>query len=74
MFDPALAFHREVVENIRAHLKEKVCETIIPRDVALAEASSHGVPVVDYDWLGTGAFAYIELGKELSNHGGEATR
>jgi len=74
MYDPSLPFHQEVVENLRGHLKERVCRTIIPRDVSLAEASSHGVPVVDYDWLGIGAFAYIELGKELLPHGGKATR
>ncbi|MCK6481569.1 MAG: ParA family protein [Planctomycetaceae bacterium] len=74
MFDPRLPFHQEVLENLRAHLKEKVCRTIIPRDVALAEAASHGVPVVDYDCLSLGAYGYLELGKELARHGGEATR
>jgi chromosome partitioning protein len=74
MFDPRLPFHQEVLENLQSHLKEKVCRTIIPRDVALAEAASHGVPVVDYDCLSLGAYGYLELGKELAHHGGEASR
>ena len=71
MFDPALPFHVEVVDNLRGHLGEKVCRTIIARDVVLAEAASHGVPVVEYECLSRGAFAYIELGKEMLGHGRE---
>ena len=71
MFDPDLPFHREVVDNLREHLGEKVCRTVIPRDVALAEAASHGVPAVEYDCLSRGAFGYIELGKEMLQHGRE---
>jgi chromosome partitioning protein len=74
MYDPALPFHGEVVENLREHLKEKVMRTVIPRDVALAEAASHGVPIVDYDCLSRGAFGYVELGKEILGHGGEKAR
>jgi len=74
MYDPALPFHGEVVENLREHLKEKVMRTVIPRDVALAEAASHGVPIVDYDCLSRGAFGYVELGKEILGHGGKKTR
>jgi len=69
MFDAQLPFHLEVVENLRAHLEGKICRTIIPRDVALAEAASHGVPVVDYDCLSLGAYGYLELGKEMTHHG-----
>jgi chromosome partitioning protein len=74
MFDPALPFHAEVVSNLREHLKEKVLRTVIPRDVALAEAASHGVPIVDYDGLSRGAYGYVELGKEILGHGGKKTR
>ena len=73
MFDPALPFHQEVVENLRGHLGERICRTIIPRDIALAEAASHGVPVVEYDCLSRGAFGYVELGKEILGHGREKT-
>lgn len=69
MFDPDLPFHLEVVENLRGHLEGKICRTVIPRDVALAEAASHGVPVVDYDCLSRGAYGYLELGKEMASHG-----
>ncbi len=71
MYDPELPFHREVVENLREHLGEKLLRTVIPRDVALAEAASHGVPVVEYDCLSRGAFGYVELGKEILGHGGK---
>ena len=74
MFDPNLPFHGEVVENLRSHLKEKVMHTVIPRDVALAEAASHGVPIVDNDCLSRGAYGYVELGKEILGHGGKKTR
>ncbi len=71
MYDPELPFHREVVENLREHLGEKLLRTVIPRDVALAEAASHGVPVVEYDCLSRGAFGYVELGKEILGHAGK---
>jgi len=73
MYDPHLPFHREVVENLREHLGEKVLRTVIPRDVALAEAASHGVPVVEYDCLSRGAYGYVELGKEMLGHGRKTT-
>ncbi len=69
MFDADLPFHLEVVENLRGHLEGKICRTMIPRDVALAEAASHGVSVVDYDCLSLGAYGYLELGKEMAHHG-----
>jgi chromosome partitioning protein len=73
MYDHQLPFHQEVVENIRNHLGERVCRTVIPRDVRLAEAASHGIPVVEYDGLSRGAFGYVELGKEiLGNVGAKA--
>jgi chromosome partitioning protein len=74
MYDLSLPFHGEVVANLREHLKEKVLRTVIPRDVTLAEAASHGVPIVEYDCLSRGAFGYVELGKEILGHGGKKTR
>ncbi|HEU4394957.1 MAG TPA: ParA family protein [Planctomycetota bacterium] len=74
MYDPSLEFHREVVENLREHLGEKVCRTVIPRDVVLAEAASHGLPSVEYQGLARGTFGYVELGKEILGHGGKKTR
>ena len=74
MYDPSLPFHREVVENLREHLGEKVCRTVIPRDVVLAEAASHGVSSVEYEGLGRGTFGYVELGKEILGHGGKKAR
>ena len=74
MYDPSLPFHREVVENLREHLGEKVCRTVIPRDVVLAEAASHGLPSVQYQGLARGTFSYVELGKEMLGHGGKKAR
>ncbi|MHC4820148.1 MAG: ParA family protein [Planctomycetota bacterium] len=73
MFDHGLPFHAEVVENLRGHLGDQVLHTVIPRDVRLAEASSHGVPIVPYDCLSRGAHGYLELGKEFLQHGRQAT-
>jgi chromosome partitioning protein len=72
MVDEDLAFHREVQENLREHLGERVLRTTIPRDIRLAEAASHGVPAMVYDPWCRGAFGYLELGKELEQHGGTA--
>ncbi len=73
MFNPELPFHHEVVADLRQNLGSRVLRTVIPRDVTLAETVSHGVPIVDYDCLSCGAYAYIELTREILEHGGEAT-
>ena len=55
-----------LVENdVREYFAEKVYKTIIPRNVAIAEASSHGKPVLVYDTNCVGSKAYIELAKEV---------
>ena len=54
-----------VVENIRSFFKEKVYNTIIPRLIILAEAPSHGKPIVNYNSKSKGAIAYINLAKEI---------
>jgi chromosome partitioning protein len=74
MFDAQLPFHQEVVQDLRKTLGETVCRTVVPRDVVLAEASSHGVPIVAYDCLSRAAHAYVQLTMEVLQHGGKASR
>lgn len=74
MFDASLPFHREVLADLRNSLGSKLLRTVIPRDVTLAESSSHGVPVLEYDCLSRATHGYVQLCREVLEHGGEATR
>ena len=55
----------QVAEDVRAYLGDKVYETVIPRNVRVSEAPSHGKPILLYDIRCTGSLAYIQLAKEL---------
>jgi len=65
MYDSSLELTREVDEEVRDFFGEIVFETVIPRDVAVAEAPSHGVSVMDYAPRARGSRAYIELCMEV---------
>lgn len=65
MFDGRTNLSIEVVEEVKKYFKDKVYTTIIPRNVRLAEAPSHGVPIMLYDKLSRGAKAYEELAAEF---------
>ncbi len=65
MYDRRNRLSYEVSEQLTAHFKDQVFRTIIPRNVRLAEAPSHGCPVLDYDRNCTGAAAYVALAGEL---------
>ena len=65
MFDDRTTLARQVAVELRTHFPGKVFETYIPRNVRLAEAPSHGQPVLMYDVRSRGAEAYIRLAKEL---------
>ena len=65
MFDKRNNLSHQVVEEIRAHFKEKVFKSVIPRNVRLSEAPSHGVSIFEYDAKSIGAQMYLELSKEL---------
>ncbi len=56
---------RDVEADMRRHLGERVLRTVIPRDVALAEAPSHGQPISWYDPLSRGSLAYCAVAKEI---------
>ena len=65
MYDDRTNLAQQVTENLRAFFGEKMFNTTIPRNVRLAEAPSHGLPVVLYDPKSRGAEAYRELAREL---------
>lgn len=67
MFDPRNTLAQQVADELREHFGAKVYETVVPRNVRLAEAPSHGIPGVRYDVGAKGAHAYLALAKEILN-------
>ncbi|WP_337175280.1 ParA family protein [Paludisphaera sp.] len=65
MYDPALDLANEVVSEVRQYFDETVFDSLIPRDVHISEAPSHGVSVLDYAPRARGARAYTELVMEV---------
>jgi chromosome partitioning protein len=65
MFDIRTNLSRQVVDEVRKHLPDKIFETVIPRTVRLSEAPSFGKTIFDYDPHSPGASAYRNLAKEL---------
>jgi len=65
MFDSRSNLAKDVVEEIQASFPGQVFETVIPRNIRLAEAPSHGKPVIYYDITSRGAAAYLQLAREL---------
>jgi chromosome partitioning protein len=65
MYDERTNLSKQVAEEIRRSLKDIVFSTVIPRNIRLAEAPSHGKPVVLYDVRSKGAEAYLNLAEEL---------
>ncbi len=65
MFDARTRLSQQVVEEVRKHFGEKVFDTVIPRTTRLAEAPSHGKPIIHYDKYSAGAAAYEVLTQEL---------
>ena len=65
MFDKRNNLGHQVVEEIRDHFKDKVFQAVIPRNVRLSEAPSHGVSIFGYDPKSIGALMYMELAKEV---------
>jgi len=69
MFDERTNLSHQVAEDIRAFFRDKVFETVIPRNVRLAESPSYGQSIIQYDIKSKGAASYIQLGKEVINNG-----
>ena len=65
MYDSRNRLSEDVINDARKHLGNKVFDTIIPRNVRLSEAPSHGLPAILYDRKCMGSEAYIELAKEF---------
>ncbi len=65
MFDPRITLQQQVSEQLKAHFGEKVFDTVIPRNVRLAEAPSYGQPGVTFDPASKGAVAFIDFAKEM---------
>ncbi len=65
MFDPRITLQQQVSDQLKAHFGDKVFETVIPRNVRLAEAPSYGQPGVVFDPSAKGAQAYVEFAREL---------
>lgn len=65
MFDARTNLSIQVVDEVKNHFRQRVYQTIIPRNVRLSEAPSHGQPVTRYDPKSKGAEVYFELAKEV---------
>ena len=69
MYDARTNLSLQVVENVKRHLNRTIYKTIIPRNVRLAEAPSHGMPINLYDTRSTGAESYRMLAAEVISRG-----
>jgi chromosome partitioning protein len=74
MFDTRNSLAHQVVSEIKKHFGDKVYTTIIPRNVALSEAPSHGKPIILYDIRSRGAQSYLSLAKEILHENGVGQR
>lgn len=67
MYDSRTNLSMQVVENVKGHFKQNVFNTVIPRNIRLAEAPSYGLPIAMYDPKSAGAEAYMFLADEVIN-------
>jgi chromosome partitioning protein len=65
MFDPRITLQVQVSDQLKAHFGNKVFDTVIPRNVRLAEAPSYGLPGVVFDPSAKGSQAYVEFAREM---------
>jgi len=69
MYDPRTNLAQQVIKEVSAYFKSKVFSTIIPRNIRLSEAPSHGIPISKYDPLCSGAKAFKSLAQEVIARG-----
>ncbi|KMJ60436.1 sporulation initiation inhibitor Soj [Bacillus sp. LL01] len=69
MLDARTNLGIQVIEEVKKYFQDKVYRTIIPRNVRLSEAPSHGEPIIIYDPKSRGAEVYLDLAKEVVTHG-----
>jgi chromosome partitioning protein len=65
MFDPRITLQQQVSEQLKTHFSDKVFDSVIPRNVRLAEAPSYGLPGVVFDPSSKGAIAFVEFAREM---------
>ena len=65
MYDPRISLTNDVTEQLKTHFGDKLYDAVIPRNVRLAEAPSHGMPALVYDRQSRGAIAYLALAGEV---------
>ena len=65
MFDPRITLQQQVSDQLKAHFGDKVFDTVVPRNVRLAEAPSYGLPGVVFDPSSKGALAYLAFAQEM---------
>ena len=65
MFDPRISLQQQVSDQLKAHFSDKVFDTVIPRNVRLAEAPSYGLPGVVFDPLSKGAQSFLSFAEEM---------
>ena len=65
MYDPRITLQQQVSEQLKEHFGDKVFETVIPRNVRLAEAPSYGLPGVVFDASAKGSKAFVEFAREM---------
>jgi chromosome partitioning protein len=73
MYDDRTTLSRQVAADLHSFFGSQVFQTVIPRNVKLAEAPSHGKPVIFYDSRSRGAESYLELAKEVITNGQKRT-
>ncbi len=74
MFDKRNNLSSQVADDVREHLGDKVYSTIIPRNVRVSEAPSHGIPAILYDHKCSGSKAYVQLAAEVMQHNRDESR
>lgn len=74
MFDPRITLQQQVSDQLKAHFGEKVFNTVIPRNVRLAEAPSYGLPGVAFDPAARGSQAFVEFAHEMVERLGTVLR
>lgn len=74
MFDERTNLSAQVIDDVRKHFRGAVFESVVPRNIRLAEAPSHGQPILLYDIRSKGAEAYLSLTKEILKHETQSAR
>ena len=69
MYDSRTSLSRDVVDEVSKYFGKQMFKTVIPRNVKLSEAPSHGLPVIKYARVSKGSMAYMKLAREVVRRG-----